>query len=145
MKCTVIIDPTREEEVVIYARERNGSVEEICALVEGTAPLLVGYGDGTVVRLQPDDIHAVITEEGRVFALTHKEKLRLEHRLYTLEEKLGQTFVKINQSCLGNVGKIKRFDVSIGGALMVTFQNGYTDYVSRRQLKSVKERIGFKR
>jgi len=38
---------------------------------------------------------------------------------------------------------IKKFDVSFGGALTVIFKNGYTDYVSRRQMKIVKERIGF--
>ena len=51
-------------------------------------------------------------------------------------------FVRINQSCLGNVRRIARFDASIGGSLMVTFENGHRDYVSRRQLKTVKERMG---
>jgi acetyl esterase/lipase len=36
---------------------------------------------------------------------------------------------------------IKRFNTSVGGALTVTLQNGFRDYVSRRQLKSVKERL----
>ena len=50
--------------------------------------------------------------------------------------------MKINQSCLVRVDKIKRFHSSIGGSLMVTLEGGYRDYISRRQLKIVKERIG---
>ena len=61
-----------------------------------------------------------------------------------IEEMLDESFVKINQSCLGNVKKIARFDASIGGSLMVTFRNAHRDYVSRRQLKTVKERMHIK-
>ena len=144
MKCTVVIDPSCEEEVVVYAREESRLTREIEALVQAQTTELIGYNEGGIIKLHPEDIYAVITEDGKVFAITDDGKLRLEHRLYTVEEMLGTAFVRINQSCLGNVSRIRRFDASIGGALMVTFANGYTDYVSRRQLRAVKERIGFK-
>ena len=51
-------------------------------------------------------------------------------------------FIKINKSCIANLKKIKRFDASFGGAMQVTFKNGHTDFVSRRNLKNVKERMG---
>lgn len=145
MKCTTVIDPSREEEVVIYAHEKSRLTREIEALIQAQTTELMGYCEGRIIKLRPENIYAVITEDGKVFAITDEGQLRLEYRLYTVEEMLGAAFVKINQSCLGNVSKIRRFDATIGGALMVTFQNGYTDYVSRRQLKTVKERIGFKR
>ena len=56
----------------------------------------------------------------------------------------GSDFVKLNQSCIVNIKKIECFDASLGGALKVTLKNGYRDYVSRRQLKAVKERLGLK-
>ena len=59
-----------------------------------------------------------------------------------LEEKLPLDFVKINQSCLANIKKIERFSASVGGSLKVIFKNGHTDYVSRRQLRTVKEKLG---
>ena len=58
------------------------------------------------------------------------------------KQMLGEGFVKINQSCIANTKKILRFSASISGALQVTFKNGYRDYVSRRQLKTVKKRMG---
>ena len=59
-----------------------------------------------------------------------------------MEKKLPENFVKINQSCIANIDKINRFDASFSGTLKLIFKNSYTDYVSRRQLKTVKERIG---
>ena len=144
MKYQTLIDPTREEEVVIHAHERRPEIAALEAYVEEMDTGLTGYGDeGQIVPLHPVNVHCFIVENGKVFALTDREKLQIRLPLYALEERLGLTFVRLNQSCLGNLKKIKRFDTSIGGALMVTFANSHRDYVSRRQLKIVKERIGF--
>ena len=144
MKCTTVIDPSREEEVCIYAHERTPLIDELERLVGATATL-IGYGEGSIVTLTPAEICCVTTEEGRVFAHTAQQKWQLRTRLYALEAELGQGFIRINQSCLGSIRRIARFDASIGGSLMVTFENGYRDYVSRRQLKTVKERMGIKK
>ena len=77
-----------------------------------------------------------------MYAVCEKNKYLLKKRLYLLEEKLPESFVKINQSCLANIKKTERFDTSISGTLKIRFKNGDTDYVSRRQLKAVKERLG---
>ena len=66
-------------------------------------------------------------------------------RLYKIEEMLeDDDFIKINQSCIVNIKMIESFDASIGGALMIKLKNGYRDYISRRQIKAVKERLGLK-
>ena len=81
-------------------------------------------------------------QNSKVYAITYEGRYQLRCRLYQLEEKLPQNFVKLNQSCIGNVKKIQRFNASFGGSLSVEFKNGYKDYVSRRQMKAVKERFG---
>lgn len=145
MKHTTVIDPTREEEIIIHAHDHRAEIQAIEAYIDGLNTDLMGYGEGgQLVPLRPADVHCFTIEDGRVYALTDTEKLHVRLPLYVIEEKLGQAFVRINQSCLGNPQKIKRFDTSIGGALMVIFANSHRDYVSRRQLKTVKERIGFK-
>ena len=45
---------------------------------------------------------------------------------------------------LANFNRIDHFKASIGGALLIIFKSGYKDYVSRRRLKLVKERLGLK-
>ena len=145
MKHTTIIDPHREEEVVIYAGKRTREIEELERYLDRMGAELVGYGeDGQILPLRPAEIHCFIVEDGKVYALTEKEKLTVRLPLYAIEEMLTEDFVRINQSCLGSIRRIARFDASIGGALMVTFGNGHRDYVSRRQLKNVKERMHIK-
>ena len=68
----------------------------------------------------------------------------VKKRLYELYELAKDSFVYINQGCLANINKIAKFDVSIGGTLMVVFHSGYKDYVARRRLKEIKERMGIK-
>ena len=142
MKCTLIITDEHEEEVVIYARERTKLTDDIEALVIGSVPELIGYKENQTVKLSSDSVYCFTVEDNKVYALTDSEKLQIKLRLYQLEEILPDTFVKINQSCIANIRKIERFDTSISGTLLIKFKNGYKDYVSRRQMKAVKERFG---
>lgn len=142
MKCTLIITDEHEEEVVVYARERTKLVDDIEALVIGSIPELIGYKENQAVKLSSDSVYCFTVEDNKVYALTDSEKLQIKLRLYQLEEILSDTFVKINQSCIANIRKIERFDTSVSGTLLIKFKNGYKDYVSRRQMKAVKERFG---
>ena len=71
-----------------------------------------------------------------------EEQYKIKERLYQLEEMMDENYIKINQSCLANIKRIDRFSSSLGGAIMVLFDNGYKDYISRRELKKFKERMG---
>lgn len=142
MKCTLIITNEHEEEVVIYARERTKLTNDIEALVIGSVPEIIGYGENQAVRLKIDEVTCFMVEDNKVYALTDKDKYQLKQRLYQLEEMLPDNFVKINQSCIANIRQIKKFDTSVSGTLLIKFKNGYKDYVSRRQMKAVKERFG---
>ncbi|MBQ9132451.1 MAG: LytTR family transcriptional regulator [Clostridia bacterium] len=142
MKYTINIDRERDEEVVIFAHERNELIERIEAILQDAPGELLGYGEGEIVRIEPARVDCFTVEDGRVYAVTDGGRYQLKLRLYQVEACLGSGFVKINQSCIVNVSRIKSFKTSLGGSLMVTLKGGYRDYVSRRQLKTVKERIG---
>ena len=143
MKYTIIIDKNREEEVIVYAKEKSALTDEIERLVSNNTLDLIGYDkNGEGVKLTADEVYCFTVEDNKIFAITEKDRLRLKCRLYQLEEFLPENFVKINQSCVANIRKIARFDTSVSGTLMIKFKNGYKDYVSRRQMKAVKERLG---
>lgn len=142
MKCRIIIDPHREEEVIVYAHEKTAFVQDIARLVADEDFSLIGYRDKEAVPLTPSEVVCFTVEDGKVYAVTDRERLWIKRRLYQLEAHLPEPFVKLNQSCIANVRRIARFDASLGGALTVIFRNGQRDYVSRRQLKHVKERLG---
>lgn len=141
MKCTVHIDPSREEELLIYAHRETPLVAELQQLAAAQESL-VGSADGQYCRLDPLSVFCFIVQDGKTLAITRQEQWQVKLRLYQLEEQLGERFIRINQSCLINRHRIERFKTTFGGALQVVMQNGFTDYVSRRQLKAVKERMG---
>ncbi|MBP3434945.1 MAG: LytTR family transcriptional regulator [Clostridia bacterium] len=142
MRCRIIIDPQREEEVLIYTHEKTPLVESIERLAGTQNTPLVGYSEREIVPLSLPDVVCFAVEEGKVYALCGERRLLMKCRLYQLEGCLPMEFVKINQSCLANLRQVERFAVSIGGSLNVCFKNGHSDYVSRRQLKTVKEKVG---
>lgn len=142
MKCTLHIDPKREEEVLIYARGESLLTDALQKLCREEAVPLMGYRGEEIRPLEVNTVSCFMTESGKCYAVTEEGKWQVKLRLWQLEELLGEDFLKINQSCLANISRIKRFRVSFGGSLLVTFACGYEDYVSRRQLKQVKERMG---
>lgn len=144
MKCKLIINKEYDEEVLIYAHKRSRLVDEIERLVESDANELVGYHEKEAYKISPLEVCCFIAEGNKVFALTDKGRLQMKLRLYQLEEMLDGSFIKINQSCVANINEIRKFDASISGSLTVTFKNGYVDYVSRRNIKNIKERLGVK-
>lgn len=144
MKLTVIIDKERDEEIVLYLKEHKPIEERIRGVIGADVTELIGYDGQGVVRLDPARVSCFSVELGRTVAVAGEKRYRVDKRLYELSELLDDTFIKINQSCIANIKMIERFDASLGGSLIVIFKDGNRDYVSRRQLKHVKERIGFK-
>ena len=144
MKCEIVIDKACEPKVVVYAYEHSPVIDDIKHYVENCDNEIIGYSDTQAVKLNLYDIYCISIINGKVFAICKEQKFLLKTRLFSLEEILPQNFVKINQSCIANINKIDRFDVSLSASLMIYFKNGYSDYVSRRQLKNVKERLKIK-
>ncbi|MEE1010884.1 MAG: LytTR family DNA-binding domain-containing protein [Acutalibacteraceae bacterium] len=144
MKFRLIIDNNREEEVIVYSHKESDLTDEIRRLVENEANEIIGYIEREAYKLSTSEIYCVVAEDNNVYAITEKSRFRVKLRLYQLEEILGDDFVKINQSCIVNIRKIRKFDSSLGGMLKVVLTNGYSDYVSRRNIRYVKERLGVK-
>ena len=142
MKVTTIIDPSGEEEVIIRVRRRNDLVEKIERLVSGETTELMGFQGDTAVVLDYESVCRFTVEQEKIYACCTDGVYRIKRRLYQIEQQAPAYFVKIHQSCLANVHQIARFEAAFSGALRVVFKNGDVDYVSRRQLKQVKERFG---
>jgi DNA-binding LytR/AlgR family response regulator len=142
MKCYTYINEDEEEKVLIYAHDRTRLVEDIEALVLSSEVDLTGNYDGEIIKIDINDVACFISENNKVFALIGDKKYQIKYRLYQIEELNLNIFIKINQSCLANKTKIKRFETTIGGAIKVVFKNGYIDYIARRESKNVKKRMG---
>ena len=142
MECYTYIEEVSEEKVLIYANERTKLIDEIESLVESANVDLTGTYNDEIIKININEVSCFLSENNKVFALINDKKYQIKQRLYQIEEMNLASFIKINQSCLANKKKIKKFESTIGGSLRVVFKNGYIDYISRRELKNVKERMG---
>ena len=140
MKYELILDENEEESIVIRAHYRNEMIIQIENIIKDNK--LFGYGDGEIVPLSLSDVYVFYTSNGKVFANVGNEVYELKERIYNIESIVDDSFVKINQGCIVNVSRIEKFDSSIIGCIKVILKNGFSDYISRRELKNVKRRLG---
>ena len=106
MKCRVILDKTREEEILIYAHQRNELINEIERMCQNNKKQLVGYLRGDIIKLDICDVYCFALQGGRLYAICENERYLIKSRLYNVEEMLDKNFIKINQSSIANINKI---------------------------------------
>ena len=132
-----------KEEIVVYAKDKNDliiAIENMCVQDSN----IVGFYREKMTILNPLAIECFYSENDKVYALYNNETYLIKKRLYEIYEQVKDSFVYINKGCMVNVNKISHFDVSFGGSLLVVLKSGYKEFVSRRRLKDVKERMNLK-
>lgn len=142
MKYSLIIDPDREEEIIVISHKENQLTKKIFELINSLEEPIVGFKDKETIILDLSEIVCFVSDAGKVFAHTLTDKFLIKERIYQIEERITSDFIKINQSCIANIKMIRNFSAKFNGSLQVVFKNGYCEYVSRRQIKAVKERMG---
>ena len=142
MEYKLIIDKEKEESLILTVNERNELVEKIEEIIGVKKDIILGYKDNEILRISPSDADCFFTDNNRIYAFVGEEKYLLKIRIYQIEEMLDSNFMKINRGCIVNIKKIKKFEMSFGGTISVVLTNGFKDYISRRELKNVKRRMG---
>ena len=145
MKIEVKIENTyTEPKVVILTDQMTDEVNEIITkLSENTPQMIAGFQDDLLKVLDQEEIFNLFTENGRVFARTSGGVYSLRTRMYELEERLDKkSFVRISNSEIINLKKVKAFDLSLSGTILVSLLNGTVTYVSRRYVPKIKQLLG---
>lgn len=145
MKFRLIIDPSREEEIVATVREKTELIERIERLALGREDgFMVTNGEASRM-LTFSETECISTIGGKTYAIASDgEKYRLKMRLYEVEAMLPSEFFRINKSAIANKERLERFTVSFSGAVDAIFKSGYREYVSRRCFAEIKRRFGIK-
>lgn len=144
MEFKVIVDKECKESVVVTVHKKTSIVDQIQKLVENATSeaFITCYANEEVINVNNKDITCFFTKDAKVYAYVNDQILYVRQRLYQLEQMLDDSFIKLNQGCIANISQIKSFSTSLGASIKVNFKNGYFDYVSRRELKNVKRRLG---
>ena len=142
MKYQLIIDKTKEESIVITVHEKTDKIKQIEDIINSNKYQFLAYNQEEIVPININEVFAFFTNDSKVYVSLNDNELLIKERIYQVEELLDNSFIKINQGCIVNINKILKFDSSITGSIKVILKNGFSDYISRRELKNVKRRIG---
>lgn len=132
----IIMTGAMTEEIRCLLNKLSEAPQEIPQILSGTR-------DGKLEILEESDLIRVYTGAGKVYGVTDKGEYLLRLRLYELEERLDKKqFVRISNSEIVNLKKIKNFDLSLTGTICVKFLNNTVTYVSRRYVSKIKKILG---
>ena len=145
MQVEVRIDTSLTEQKVIVMT--NELTEEISALVQALSEseprMIAGFREDSVTILDEKDILRIYAANGKVYAVLPTGEYMLRLRLYEAEERLKPSrFVRISNSEIVNLKKVKSFDLSFAGTICVILSDGSKTYVSRRYVSKIKEVLG---
>jgi len=142
LKIEVQLDEHCSEVTVRILTDRmSREVQELMDRITlSTTDLLLGFQKEEAVPLSLEEIIRVYTSDGKVYAVTEEGEYQLRYRLYEVEERVNpKYFVRISQSEIVNLRKVKRFDLSLTGTIGVLFSDGSFSYVSRRFVSKIKQ------
>lgn len=148
MKVGINIDHSVEEvEVLITAQEQSRTVnalyEHIVEFDKKSLETLTAYRDDIAKIVNMTDVFRIYTGNQKVYIQTHQGEYAIRYRLYELEEALDKKqFLRISNSEIVNVKKIRDIDLSIIGRICIRFLNNTQTYVSRRYIPKIKKSLG---
>lgn len=133
-----------DKEIIIKAPKEDEELEELVKEIEkikNEFSQINGYIDETVYSLNLKEILFFETNDRNVYAHKAKQSFLIHYRLYELEDKLPDNFLRVSKSSILNLDEILSLSRSVTGNL-VQFKDTYkTIYVSRRFLKELKNRL----
>lgn len=133
-----------EPRIIVITDELTEELNNAIQILNGSEPkVLLGYMNETAEILNPEEIIRIYSECGSVYAQTERNTYKLKLRLYEAEERLDKSgFVRISNSEIVNIKRIRKFDLSLTGTICVALSNGTVTYVSRRYMSKIKKTLG---
>ena len=122
----------KEPKIIVVTNKMTDEINEIMKRLSDEQPkMIAGFKDD------------IVAASGKVFAETIHGEYTLRLRLYEMEQRLDSNFfVRISNSDIINLRKVKGFDLSFAGTICVTLSNGTVTYVSRRFVAKIKQLLG---
>ncbi|EHK2364235.1 TPA: LytTR family transcriptional regulator DNA-binding domain-containing protein [Clostridium perfringens] len=142
MKIRLDIDSKLKDIFVdIRAPKLDKKVYEIMNLLEKERlEKLTAYRNSKIYLINIEDIYCFYTEARKVCLYTENESFYIKYTLLELEERLkGTSMIRASKGVIINMDKVLNFEQMFNGNLVVNFENGKKEYVSRRYLKNIKD------
>ncbi len=129
--------------VTIRTKSNTQQVENIICAIENAShsdfPQIAAVKDDAVTFVSQRDIVRVHTEGRKTVIQTEENVFTVKRTLAGLEDVLNATrFLRISQSEIINLYKVKSFDFNLAGTIGVEFDCGIKSWASRSRVKQIK-------
>lgn len=144
MKIHIDLDDKFEEtSITIQAKEWSKELDDLISMIKQQKPQrLFGVKEEQTILLEPANIDYVFVENRKTYAVVQKEQIEVRMKLYEVEEVLvSRHFMRFSKSVIGNLQQIARFELSFNGNLCVYFHSGNKEYITRKYVNSIKEKL----
>ena len=139
---TNISNEYQEIEIVINSPEMNEQVQklenELITIKMKEFDKIIGMQGNDLFVINISDVIMFYSEEKSNFCKTKDGIYRIKEKLYYLEENLSkENFIRISNSAIININNVKCFNTSIIGKIVVKFEDGSEENVSRRRMSEI--------
>jgi len=142
MKYTIRQISEGEDEVIIKYRNMTPEVEQIINFLNGVQTKLVGWKEKTLTVLELDKILYIESVDGKTFAYTKEEVLRLDYLLSQLEQLLSDiNFFRCSKSMIVNIDKVESLRSLPSNRIDATMCNGEHIMISRTYASDFRKRL----
>ncbi|MFD1432053.1 LytTR family DNA-binding domain-containing protein [Lacticaseibacillus yichunensis] len=102
-----------------------------------------GYQDKQIIPLDLRHLSLIRASDDTVTAYrVGGGPVQLRERLYQLEAALPSNFIRVSKGEIVNGDSIDHLSVGLNGLINIAMQDGQVAMVSRRYMRSLKERLG---
>ena len=152
MQVQIRIEQCEKPYCVIHAQAQTDGIKQVAEKIsmmdaDGKAAVVSGWDGDYCIQVKQQQILRIYSLDKKVYfeCETEDAPLLLKMRLYEFEElaeRLGWTdFIRISNTDIVNLSKVKKFDMSFSGIVKVIYGDEKVAIVSRRYMNKIKDQI----
>ena len=134
MKIKVNVDTSLDDIVVkISTPSMSDEIDTIIRKLSKNSLILTGINGEKTYLINENEIQVIYSENKKVYASTEDMNLKLNYRLYELEDILDKSkFIRVSNSAIINIYQVDNFEATINVKVTIHMKNGMKEYISRR-------------
>lgn len=142
MKYTINQITEGEDEVIVNYLDMTPEIERIIKLLKGEQTKLMGWNDKTIMVIESKNIFYIESVDGKTFAYTDKDVLKLDYTLTQIESILSEiNFFRCSKSMIINIDRITSLRSLPSNRIDARMQNGEHVMISRTYASDFRKRL----
>ncbi|NIK11646.1 LytTR family DNA-binding domain-containing protein [Alkalibacillus almallahensis] len=133
-------DSLPDDLTILRTKSHHSYVDKVSQLFEDPFPsnMIITQEGSSFSPIELNQIHFFFTENKAVYANTESGKQKVQERLYEIESRLPNHFVRISRFEIVNLQWVKRFEYTFGGRIILHLKSDEKLYSTRSYTKKIK-------